>query len=87
MAAGPAMFRDGSRWLSSTAVTRGFVRMFVRGASYVRVAGFEGVVVGCLCHGLLCHLSSGAMGGRHAGGCFRWILVSSVLFLHFLCAS
>ncbi len=45
MAVGPAVFREGSRWLSSTAVTRGFDRVFVRGASYVRVVGFGGLVV------------------------------------------
>ncbi len=49
-------------------VTRGFFSVFVRGASYVRVDGYGGVSVWCMCLGVLCHLCIISVGGCIAGG-------------------
>ena len=44
------------------AVARGFFPEFVRGASYVRIDGYGGVVVWGMCRGVLCHMCIGSVG-------------------------
>ena len=51
------------------AVARGFFPVFVRGASYVRIDGYGGVVVWCMCRGVLFHLCIISVGGGSAWGC------------------
>ena len=69
------------------AVARGFFSVFVRGASYIRIGGYGGVVVWCMCRGVLFHLCIIAVGsGCAGGGVWLRILVRCNSLLHSLCA-
>ena len=52
------------------AVARGFSPVFVRGASYVRINGYGGVVVWGMCRRVLCHLCIVSVGIGFVECCF-----------------